>query len=103
MKTKLPLILSVGALICTTGCLPIQSKLKIDPATGTLTWGSPKDVSVESVEARIETNGVRSLSVKNWKSSNNPEVLKATADGNAQIINAVGTQVNQAVQTGAQI
>ena len=97
---KLSLIAIAAACVIIAGCVPITSKLNLDPANGKATWTSPKDVTVELVDAYTDTNGQKHLTVKNWKSSNNPEVLKAKGSADAEVAQVYVNGILQAVQAG---
>ena len=101
MKKSIPY--SLSAILVTTlltGCVPITSKLNLNPATGQATWTSPKDVTVASIDAYVDTNGNKHLTVTDWKSSNNPEVLKAKGDADAAVAKVYVDGILQAVQAG---
>lgn len=92
-----------GIALVFVGCVPITSKLNINPQTGTCVWSSPKDVKVDSIDAYTATNGIKHLVVKGWASSNNPQVINSAGAADAAIVNAVGTQVLNAVAVGSQM
>lgn len=98
----LPYLLAAGAaaiLFATAGCVPITSHLDLNPQAGVVSWVSPKDVTVDSIEAG-SSNGIPYLIVKNWRSSNNPEVLKAKGDADASVAKVYVDGILSAVQAG---
>jgi hypothetical protein len=95
--------LTFASAIVLTGCVPITSSLNINPATGVAKWSSPKDVTVEEIDAYIATNGERHLVVKNWRSSNNPQVIDAKGQADVAIAKQWGDNLINAVGAGASL
>jgi len=73
----LPAIL-IGLLL--TGCSMLQgpvpkNSIKITGPSGNYQIETPKNVSITGFQARIETNGVLSITFSNWCSTNDAMVI----------------------------
>ena len=99
MKTKI--ILAVMALSL-VGCVPITSHLVLDPKQGKASWYSPKDCTVESIEV-WDDNGVPHMAIKNWRSSNNPQVIDSKGQSDALVAKAWGENAVNLVNAGANL
>lgn len=91
------IMLFCAFLICAilTGCTTAQAvpkaSFKWNPRTGDVEIVSPKDSELANmVITRGETNGMKffQIQIGNYKTSMNPEVVKESAVGSAQMISA---------------
>lgn len=100
MKRIINLLLISAALVIAAGCAKTETKLRVNPATGELSWTSPKNVSITNIVAVVGTNGTRTVTVGSFETKNDPEVLKSAGDANVNMVNAVGTQLRGAFKDG---
>lgn len=98
---KLVTIFAICVLsVIVPGCAKTETKLRVNPATGELSWTSPKNVSITNIVAVVGTNGTRTVTVGSFETKNDPEVLKSAGDSNVNMVNAVGTQLRGAFKDG---
>lgn len=72
-----------AALLC-AGCAFVpQTHVTFNPATSELKVKSPKDVTLKGLSAGT-TNGSSYITIQEYSSKNNVEVLRAVADANAE-------------------
>lgn len=100
MKRIINLLLISAALVIAAGCAKTETKLRVNPATGELSWTSPKNVSITNIVAVVGTNGTRTVTVGSFETKNDPEVLRTAGDANVNMVNAVGTQLRGAFKDG---
>lgn len=108
MKRRLLQLLLLSSLSCaivcdTTGCTSVpKTAINFNPKTGALTISSPKNVSIESASATLDTNGIYSLTVKGYSSTNDNSVVQAVATSNANMMKALSDTAVQALGTAIQ-
>lgn len=101
---QLLLLSSLSATICTlTGCTTVpKTSIQFNPKTGALVISSPKNVSIESASATLDTNGIYSLTVKGYSSTNDNNVVQAVATSNAAMMKALSDTSVQALGVAIQ-
>lgn len=101
---QLLLLSSLSLSICAlTGCAGVpKTSINFNPKTGALTISSPKNVSIESASATLDTNGVYSLTIKGYSSTNDNSVVQAVATSNAAMMKSLSDTAVQALGTAIQ-
>ena len=92
------LIILVTALAI--GCVPIRTKIGVNPTTGEFTYKSPKNVKCESLVITRDTNGAVTVKIANPTTENDPDVIASKGMADANVANAVGNQVRGGLQDG---
>lgn len=97
--------IAMAALVCVglTGCMNLvvpKTSIKGYLMGQPFSLTSPKDSMVTNLDITAEgTNGSVRLHIDSLTSKMNPEVITMTADGQVKIINAVGEQVRQTINS----
>jgi hypothetical protein len=87
---------SFAAVLLLTGCLAPANSIRIGPAA----IRAPKDVVLEGLTVDIQTNGAVQITVDKLSSTNNPQVIDASAAGTAAIIKATADAIGSAATKG---
>ena len=89
MKNVLASIL----IVILTGCVAVPSTTL---SFGNFKYKSPKDADIGSLDITVNTNGTVHIKASKVNATNNPDVINSSAQGQVDIINAVGAQVGNA-------
>lgn len=106
MNTKFNLLLACGAAALLSGCALLQPAVPTTVLTGKIGGQAfeirnPKQTTISNLSVEIATNGAAKLTIGGLSSVNDSNVVGAGYSGQADFVNAVGAQLNQAVQNGA--
>lgn len=94
MKRTLPIVI---ALLCGCQVAPPATKLSIPTKYGMANLASPRDSSLEGLKVDLSTG---TLALDKYSASNNPAVVTATGDAQAQMMAAWSQMLAQMMQLG---
>lgn len=107
-RTSILLATAFAALTLTTGCQIIMPKTTLTgtfPNGGKFKWSSPQNHSLTGLKISIDTNNTVTAEVASDVAVTDPNVVTATAAGQAQLLQATANLVQisgqQAQQLGA--
>lgn len=94
-------ILALAAAL-TAGCRsPVPAnQISIQAPSGTYNIRTPKNVDIQKLEASVTTNGIFSVKVDRWTSTNDPQVIDKASAGRVAEIQAYKDLVGTAVEKG---
>jgi hypothetical protein len=102
----LRIILAAAAAVAVSGCSILKppvptTKFDASIAGQRFTWSNPKNTCLTNIRMEVTTNGTARLSIGSLSSVNDPATVSNAYSGEAMLVHEMGTQLNQAVQTGA--
>ena len=100
MKRLLIVLMLLPACGCARWLVPV-TKVSGTVNGQPFSFSGPKDVSVDSITASVNSNGTTALEIKGLKANMNPAVVTLSGEAFVNGINAVGNQVINGMTTGA--
>lgn len=102
------LLCFLSVLLFGTGCSIFKQPVPTTSIRGTIAGqtfrlDNPKDTVLTNLVVEVNTNGVAKLSLGYLSSANNSNVIGAATTGQAETINALGTQILNGINAGAMI
>ena len=100
------LTLGLAAASLLSGCALCQSAVPTSKVTWELNGqkgsiSNPKDITITNLVAEVSSNGTARLYIGGLTSANNSNTVTAGYTGQAELVNAVGTQTIAAFTNGA--
>lgn len=96
-------ILNLSLIIGLTGCISApKTSLQFNPRTGALSLQSPKNVAIQEASVTTGSNGIYTLTLKGYSSTNDSAIVSAVAQANAMQAKALSDAAIQALGTAIQ-
>lgn len=102
LTKSLFLALTLAVTLALSGCLAPKvpaTQISFNPKTEALKVTSPKDVTIGSVSIS-QSNGVFSMTVTDYKSTNNPSIVSTISTAQAMIASNAAVTINGLAQLG---
>jgi len=106
MRHIITLTLGLAAAALLSGCALCKNPVPTTEISGTIAGqkfsiSNPKDTSLANLVVTVSSNGIATLALGTLVSANNSNTVTASYNGQADVVNATGNQVQQAFLNGA--
>lgn len=102
MKNQIRILSVILFAFFFVGCVAVPStKIVGDLHSGKFSYKSPTDKAIGFLKISATTNGTVSVELRNVSSTNNPDVITSSAQGQVDIIRATGEVVGNAAAAAA--
>lgn len=107
MKKITTLLLVVVSIVALAGCGSLSkvrvpsNSISFESPYGKLTLSHPQNTDMTNVMVEIQTNGAVHAEIGSLHTVNDPQVIKTTADGQAQIVKENGIAIVNGINAAA--